>query len=248
MIHKESENKIYRTISYGKFKLIKGNRELSQKKINKIVKSVNNGNNLLQHCPIIVDEGMSIVDGQHRFSACVKLNHEVFYVITKSSSGLVDIADLNSNTDKWANKDFIACFCDTGKQDYIKLREFLDKYGFPLSTSLQLLSSGPAASNGGGKVIEQFRNGTFRITNYDFAKGVAEKVIDYKSFSESSKSGHFVLAIAKLIGSDKYNHAQVINKLSKHNLVVEARRTTKDYILHLEELFNYKNQKRITIF
>lgn len=60
---KESSIKIYFTSVYGNFKHITGNRDLDEKKINKIIASVKAGNDHLKYNPILVDSDMRIIDG-----------------------------------------------------------------------------------------------------------------------------------------------------------------------------------------
>lgn len=67
----ESNTRIYYTSDYAMFHFLKGNRDLNEPKINKIVKSVTAGLNFFKYCPIMVNENYFIIDGQHRFYASI---------------------------------------------------------------------------------------------------------------------------------------------------------------------------------
>ena len=62
---------VYKTTDYGQFKNIEGNRGINLKHVNTLVTSITEKD--LQ-IPIIVDQNMRVVDGQHRLEAYKKLN------------------------------------------------------------------------------------------------------------------------------------------------------------------------------
>src|SRR3990167_9828888 len=107
MNHLESNIKIYFTRDYSIFKNIAGNRLLNENKINKIIYEIKNGLDVLSYCPIIVDEDMRVIDGQHRLYIARKLQSNIWYVISKKKLSILDIAKVNTNTERWKLKDFI---------------------------------------------------------------------------------------------------------------------------------------------
>lgn len=246
--HIESDVKIYFTRDYHRFKLIPGNRVVQERKVKKLIKSIQAGNNLLNLCPCIVDSDMNILDGQHRYTTSVRLKENVFYVIDKKAIKLRVIADMNNNTDKWTNQDFLACYFNQGNADYIGLKEFIDTYGLGINTSIQLLGQDGVIHDGGSHSNEKFKDGNFKITSNKFAVDIAEKTKQFEPFSPDYKTRGFIIAIIKLIAGGKYDHDAMLKKLAKHDLKITKQTTPKNYLSHLEELFNFKNSKRVVLF
>ena len=160
MIHTESSIKIYHTNEYGRFRIIQGNRQLNESKINKIRSDIEDGIDFLKYCPIIVVENdgrLDIIDGQHRFYVAKQICSRVWYIIAQATS-LYEIAKVNSNTEKWKDRDFINCYVQNGNEHYATLAKFREHTGFPVTICLKLLTKGTVSSGGGTKLKED----TFR--------------------------------------------------------------------------------------
>ena len=74
--HYTSTISVFQTTEYKNFTMINGNRALNQNKIKRIIAEILGGNDMLQYYPIqvrVVDDKLSILDGQHRFFICKKL-------------------------------------------------------------------------------------------------------------------------------------------------------------------------------
>lgn len=70
---------IFRTNKYEIFKQLKGNREVSPKRISKIINSIKEVGYIIN--PIIVNEKMEVIDGQGRLEALRILKMPVDYII-----------------------------------------------------------------------------------------------------------------------------------------------------------------------
>jgi ParB-like chromosome segregation protein Spo0J len=69
-----------KTTDYKLFKINKLNRIVQTGHIEKLKKSIEKVG-YLKYNPIIVNEDMEIIDGQHRYFACVKLNLPIYYEV-----------------------------------------------------------------------------------------------------------------------------------------------------------------------
>ena len=198
--HVESNVKVYVTREHNIFKTIMGNRLLNYNKIKKIIKEIESGLNMLQYYPIVVDKDMNVIDGQHRLFIAKQLKCNIWYIICetkKSSAGaspvtLNDIAKINSNTERWKNKDFIHCYAAQKNQHYIKLSDFSTTWSFDLTTAMSLLSG--KSNDGSGIERDVFEQGRFEIKDEDYANKIARQVHEFKDFSGFNKRS-FVVAI-----------------------------------------------------
>ena len=231
MAHVQSSRaRIYFTKDYSRFSFIRGNRDISQKKVDKLIASIESGLDLLPYCPIIVSETMKIIDGQHRFYVSKSLGKPVHYVMCDVTD-IRRIAEMNSNTDKWKMKDFVNCYIDLGTEDYKVLAEYKKRSGFSYGVSAVILSGCGFISDGGNRINADIEDGKFRSTDEDRYK-------DRKLIS----------CMQKLYGSELFDNDVLIKKLKSSGYRIEHKATIKMYLSHIEELYNFKSRDRVIIY
>lgn len=242
----ESNTKIQYSSDYGMFHFLLGNRDLNEPKVKKMIDSVNKGLNFFKFCPILVNEQFYIIDGQHRFYVCKKLKLPVFFVIVPNFT-LRQIAEINNNISKWKTGDFMNCYIDAGinKEDYLTLRNLVEGYRINVTVGINLLMYGKV---GAGGMSESFRSGEFKVHHQGLTLNLLNIARQYEKFGAEWKSRVFLQAIEKLIASEKYDHEAVVKKLEKHWLKIEKQSSCKEYLTHIEELFNYKNSIRQILY
>ena len=81
------KNKIYKTTDYSVFKYLKGNRAVNELHVRRLVEAIKEKD--LQ-VPIIVDEKMNVVEGQHRLEAYKIVGNPILYIM-KSDVDLSDV-------------------------------------------------------------------------------------------------------------------------------------------------------------
>lgn len=233
--------------NYKLFKTMKGNRPLVNNKVARLVESVQNGLNLFPYCPILVNQEMFIVDGQHRLAACKKLNLPVYYVVVPKIT-LLQIAQLNAAATRWKASDFFNCFIETGNKDYEVLQLFQTKYGLSVSVATALLMNG--SLNGGGGLSQTFKEGRFKVVHQGKAEKIMKAVNDYSPVTDDDvlKDARFIRAIELLLTSELYDHKEIIAKLVTRKSLVQRKLNYKEYIFHIEELFNRGNSVRRIIY
>lgn len=241
-----STSVIYWTNDYGMFKFLHGNRDMDAGKIKKLMKDIQAGLNLLAFCPILVNETMHIIDGQHRYYVAQKLKMNVYYMVVPDFS-LAQIAKMNNNQNRWKMQDFLNCYIDAGynREDYKRLKDFKELYQITISLAVGLLASGNPENR---MFLEAFRNGEFKATNAEAAECLMKAVWEFKPYTDEWRSRDFITAIDKLEKAKKVKLKEIIAKLKKHNLRIEKKSNVKGYLAHIEELFNFKNSIRKPIY
>lgn len=244
--HQKATVTVYFTRDYSLFKNIRGNRLLSERKINKIIKDIENGFDMLKYCPIIVDSNMNVIDGQHRLQICRMMKSNVWYTIAPELT-LHEIAKLNSNTERWKVKDFLHCYEIGGNEDYKKLREFSEKYGFNVMASAILLMRGTLRDGSRNEVTEAFEAGTFKIKEEAKAIELVEIAIKFKLHSGYTTRA-FLSAINRLkeLGLVDWDH--MFKQFERCHTTLPKHTTEKDYLKALEDMYNFHQQKRRTIY
>jgi hypothetical protein len=251
MQHQESEVKVYQTTEYSRFKFINGNRELNEQKINRIVADIEAGIDVLKYYPLVVrekDDRLEIDDGQHRFYISKKLKRPVYYIVAPEERKLVDIAKINSNTEKWKTKDFIHCYTQQGNEHYVKLNEFMTVYELSATLAIKLLGDGEPGYGGGGRDGQQkFHRGEFQANHYDEAVKITEACRQFKDF-KNWKSASFFLAIYKIMKAGKVTIDELAEKYQGHKDQLTEQPGPKEYIANLEMIYNKRRHERVIIF
>lgn len=106
------------------FKTIDCNRAVSQSKVQQLISSINE-HNLLSVNPIIVNDNMEVIDGQHRLEACRQMFIGVYFVRTAEKDTKAIIPLLNSNRANWTIDDYFNFHANTGVEAYVELRQFM---------------------------------------------------------------------------------------------------------------------------
>jgi hypothetical protein len=244
-----SSIQIFWTKDYGKFRFLKGNRDLDEAKIRRIMRSIENGLEFFRYCPIMVNEEGFVIDGQHRFYVCKKLGLNVYYVVVPNFM-LRQVAEMNNNASKWKDRDYLNCYVDVGIPDYQKLHEFIKTHDLNIGIAISLLSTGKVRASGG--LRDNFREGLFTVSYQDAASEIINLARRFDPFCETYKSRSFLEALEVLMQPVIENNVglieELIEKLKKHELTIEKRSTPKEYLAHLEDLFNFRNSKRRRIY
>jgi hypothetical protein len=158
------------TDNYELFKFMDGNRPINSKHIYNLIESIKK-ENLLYIRPILVDEEMHILDGQHRFEAAKTLGVKVYFIKIKSENHS-EILRLNQNNKNWKILDFLNFHSVKSKnKNYLKIIQIMNTYGWNLSDFFIYSSYSIRKKS----LREEFENGLFEIKTSD------EVYLDYFS-------------------------------------------------------------------
>ena len=151
---------ITKTRNYSIFNIILSNREVDKRHVNKLAASIQK-KNLLFVRPLIVNERMDLIDGQHRLAACQQIDADVYYIkvdgLTKE-----DITVLNTHQKNWAMIDFINFYTIEGRQEFKLFSKLANQFPKMKITALLRLC-------GRSKNVRQ---GHLSIVNIDRARQV----------------------------------------------------------------------------
>ena len=184
---------IYKTTDYKLFKTIKGNREVNQLHLKRLVKSIKE--NYL-FTIITVNENYEIIDGQHRYNALKELNLPINYTICKGY-GISEIQTFNTNNKKWSTDDYVDGYIDLGKTDYKVFKQFKNRYNLSFAACISLLSN--KFSDNGADFI-QFKNGDFKVVDLNNANYYAELIISLKSVCKFYNNSSLFLLYFSALG------------------------------------------------
>lgn len=197
-----------------------------------------------------------IVDGHHRFEACKYLSIPVQFVIREDVSAST-LAAINSTSRIWNNQDYLDAFVKSGKEDYIKLQNFMnDNPDFPIRSCIVLLSNvsimakkgvdkmfkSPTNKTGSFKINNAFQDGDFTINNYQLAHDSAKRIRLIAPFYTKYSNPTFVRSMKTLFNYDKYDHNIFLNKLMQNPLKLTDAQRVGQYLQQIQDIYNYRNK------
>lgn len=229
---------VYKTNDYNLFNTMRGNRNINKAHLKRLRDSIEEESLVV---PIIVNENYEIIDGQTRFTAWKSLGEQVYYIIVKGY-GLHQVQRLNSNIRNWTNKDYCDSYCQLGYKDYIKFREFKEKYKLGWYECISLLSG---KYKGSGKGFERFRTGNFKIKSYKTACEYAEKVIMLKEYYDGWSRRSFVFAMMLLVSDNRFDINRLLQKLKYKRSELVHCTNKMQYIRLLQDIYNYNTSDKV---
>lgn len=212
--------KIYSTKDYSRFSFLDNNRIVKSSHVDMLKKSIKNID-LTKYNPIKVDANLRIIDGQHRFHACMELGLPIYYVVLNGVDAEQAMIIDNQNNKKWEMMDWLRYRANKNGGCYKQLLDFVQQTCTTISNAMVIF---PA------KAINA---ATLRAGTTDF--GVNEKAFDIVHFLQSQEvktlsfrnTRAFNLAIR--IAFDEYSKRQM-DKLKRKILLVPECANYKQYL------------------
>ena len=215
---------IYKTTNYSLFSFLQGNRSVSKK--NSLVKSIKKID-LTMYKPIIVDSMFRIIDGQHRFLACVELNKPIYYMVFDGDDVNEALIALNANQKMWRQEEYLNFFAETKKGSYSMLKGFMQKTNISVSNAMVIYPDIQINSN-------NIKSGELNIGVNKFSDDIADflnseeiKMLKFRN------TRPFVLAVKKSF--EIYTKRQ-LNKLRKNSVKIPMCANYSQYLTVFENI------------
>jgi len=237
-------HKILQTTNFDKFRDIRGNREINREHLKKLSNSILD-NNMLDLNPIIVNEKMEVLDGQHRLLACKTLGIPVSYIVAENG-GIKEVRMLNSNVRNWTMKNYLDSYISRGMEEYIKIQKFMDKTGSTLGVSILLLTGNLSKSS--QSVTDGYRNGDFKASQEEYAYEMIKKITELSKFCEDDcyRNREFISALGFVYRSG-YSHKDLLEKMIQSHAKFVGLQTRKQYIRKFEDILSWKQKVSVRL-
>jgi len=202
---------IYETQDYDKFRFSPSNRKVDNKILYEKIKSITSVG--LLDAIVVNDCGTyyDIIDGQHRYLACVHLGVPVKYTFGENET-FEKLVARNQVVTKWKEFDFIISIAGSGNLEYIKILKFHEKYPDFRSSALSELLGAGAKVKGGKRT---FKKGMFVVNDYDLSCYYAEKFLQMKSLTPFYSNNQLIGAAIRLFKQNENQWRRFFDNLSK---------------------------------
>lgn len=236
-----------KTEDYGLFKSVQGNRVVDPNHVQKLLDAIE-AHNLLERFPILVNDKMEVIDGQHRLAAAAALQVPIFYEIEKGLT-LNDVIQINTSSRSWTMANYVDSFIELGKKDYQKLKDFKHEYDLSWSIATYLLA-GETNRKGSASRTQVVKQGNFVASRTIAGKEAAELIAALKPLSAFNTCADAALApaIIALLKLDEFDSARLLGKLKVHGLQLQRRVNSRYYLLELEEIYNFQARDKVKLY
>ena len=241
--------------NYTKFTLLDDNRDINDVHVEALAKSMKKSGQLM---PIIVNENLEVLDGQHRLEACELLGLPVAYVVNIGGNSR-QVALINNTQKSWLTNDYLKHYSHESWRnhaEYKKIITFEKENKLSHTVCMCLLSDN---LNNGRRwdmgVMKSFKEGNFKIKNLERAQMYASQLLKFKSFVPNLvRIVRFCIAFIKVSQLKGFNLELAYKQIEKNSNKFDKCVNQEDWIEAFVDAYNYKlvtkgknGHKRISI-
>lgn len=233
--------KIQQTQDYTLFRRIKGNRVVSQPHVKRLLEAIKNDPQTITFNPIIVNEDMEVIDGQHRLEAIKKVDLPVYY-IQVDNIGLETVQKLNSISKMWSPMDYAKSFAENGNEDYRIYIDFKVKFKFNHDVIMKYLALDVPMTG------TLFKQGRFTVPNVARSYELATYLQDIEQFYDRAGYRNAAFGFLIIVQSPNYDHKRMYRQMKNYAQIINEQPVANDYAREFERIYNYHQRSTARLF
>ncbi len=238
---------IQKTEDYSIFKHTELNRFVQNAHANNLERIISKNNYLHLH-PVLVNEQMEVIDGQHRIAVAKRLGLPIYYLVSDVKYEHILTANLYQK--KLSSKDTISFYAIKDKNEhYIKLLHYMEALELNIKGLLSLIFGISTR-----KMLDLIKGGNFMFPSKDF-DGLINDYLTFSSFVKERKispmtmfkTGPFCLAFRNLCTSPSMTFPIFMKKVENQWYNLRPQATSKEWFISLLNIYNWKNQNPLAL-
>jgi hypothetical protein len=238
-------NKVYQTSNLSIFKQIDGNRVPNIQHVKRLADSIRVYG--MKCNPILVNEQMQVIDGQHRLMAAKESESFVYYIIVNGYD-LNEVHTLNLNQKNWTKKDFMEGYANIGIKDYVLIKKFTEKNDdFVLTDCIAFCSNNSVNSGTTNNGKKPFENGEWKCKDLIIAQDWANKIRMIKPYYSEFNRSTFVGTMISLFMNNNFDFNEFMHKLRLQPTALVTCANREQYKTLIEDIYNYKNRNKVNL-
>jgi hypothetical protein len=231
------------TEDYTVFKTLTSNRPIIQSHVKKLAKSMKENPHLFASRPILVNENMFVIDGQHRLRAAKEVGAPVYFMVSENIT-VDDTRLLNTTQTNWSMIDFARSYASTGNEYYQQYLSALSKYPNLTPTIIRYVLGG-GITHGETSV---FKSGAFTIDQPEIADVYLEQMSYIQHLVPSVRINRAIgNALLQLFDKpDVFNYDHFIEQLESDGgaQLFRPADKLKDAMRSIEDVYNYRKYEK----
>lgn len=229
-------NVVQQSRDYDQFSFMNTNRETARGHIELLKTAYEEVGNLTKVQPILVNEKLEIIDGQHRFIACKELEEPIYFTVVPGL-GVNEARSMNILHRNWQTEDYALSYAKSGNKNYQKYLDLKEDYG--ISHSILILYIHGVANKGMHKA---FREGNLKIKDEAEIRSRLDKLADVMEVIPRINRD-LAVALIQVFRVEGYDHKRMLRKLALHVDQVRLYSTMEDNLRMLEFIYNHKQSE-----
>lgn len=220
---------VFKTVDYSIFSKLSGNRELNKNHVRRLTKVIATNPEFTKKSPIIVNQNMSIIDGQHRVAAFELVKEKegtaypIFFIV-QSGATLRDARNLNVGSKPWGPIDYARVYALEGDVNYKTYLEFASR--FPMVTHKIIAR----ALGGSEAAIKDFNTGLFQVKDEKKADTFLRALLEVETVVPTGPSQPLAFAFARVFNHPQYDHGRMLEQLQDHKIEIISVPRTQSYL------------------
>lgn len=226
-------NEVYKTDDLDMFKFTKFNRNILF--TDEMLKQAKEG----FISPIIVNEYMVVIDGQHRLEHAKKAGVPIEYIV---KPGLTehDIVRMNTTQRPWSLLNFIESYANQGSEQYVALLNLINKKYAGTSVVISVGRNSTGSSKG---LIDLVKSGKFEFVNFEQTLNFLKYYERFRQETNTPKKTKVALAIYALYRLKGFDEDRLIRKVLQKKFDDDLRVKGYDLTEALREFIDKYNDK-----
>lgn len=188
--------------------------------------------------PVIVNEYMVVIDGQHRLEHAKKSGVPIEYII-KPGLNEHDIVRMNTTQRKWNMLNYIESYANQGSEEYVSLLNLLNKKYAGTTVVISVARNQTTATD----VNKLIKSGSFEFINFEETLNFLKYYEKFRKETDTPKRTKPALAMYSLFRIEGFDGDRLIRKVLQKKFDDDLR--TKGYNLTeaLKEFIDKYNDK-----
>lgn len=242
----EKQKTLQNTKDYSIFKKLEGNRSVVNKRVNKIIASIQNVGYITS--PLIVNEKMEVIDGQGRLEALEQLKMPVEYII-HPGIGINECIAMNINQGNWSLKDYIESYATRGNKSYQRLEQLIKEY--PLANLDVIATAALRINKITGTMV---KDGSLVLTEEQYDKAVERLNYAYEIFDLVDKTAvrggilNLIQVILYCYDYEEMDLKRLKEQVTKNIYVCRPWNNIDTCFNEIEELYNRNISKKVYFY
>lgn len=243
-----SVDTVFQTYDYNAFRILSGlNRNVDHWR--RLVTSMAKADLM---SPIIVNEGMSIIDGQNRFMARRYLGLPIHYIV-KPNYGPDEMRLYNNDSKNWTKNDFVQSYSSEGREPYELLQQLYVNYPRIAKAIIDMVAFGDTHGHTNMKTIAE---GKLEGINFQECQRILDDLMKWATFPCATNPSRYILsfpswcrawATLRLKNPDDFDPDRLFRLGQTYPTYIYPLGTVKDTCEILAKLYNKKARNPVLL-
>jgi hypothetical protein len=231
-----SKSIIKSTADYCRFRAASNIPEPSPSRVRAMQRAMENDPAMAEYPIVCFKSGRRILiaDGLKRFYAAQNLGLPIFYILRSAPISARAIGGRHRQNDQWGMQRWLRHYVMCGHPQYIKLKNFAERFDLPLTVSLELLG------HPNGSQLTAFREGQFMASNEIFASQVAMTLQRIRPLLSFRLDRALITAVSRVMLAlgPRFEVYRFVNKFDRQRGKLVKCSNSQQYIALIDEIYN----------